>query len=133
MSLSRNEARVKSMIILYQGFLCEKNKIDYDIDNIIKNNLDEEDDFVYKLVFGIIDNRDKIENIANKYLGSWPINRLGLTDRAIIDIAIYELLFTDIDGKIAINEAIIISKKYSDDRVVKIINGVLDKIYNLER
>ena len=42
-----------------------------------------------------------------------------------------ELLYTDIDGKVAIDEAINISKEYCDEKIVKMINGVLDKIYHM--
>ena len=133
MSLNRNEARVKSMTILYQISLYCKNKINYNIEDIINDNLNENDEFVNELVYGVINNKTKIDDIANKYLGSWPINRLGLTDANIIRCAIYEMLYTDIDGKIVINEAIEISKKYSDEKVTKIINGVLDKVYHNER
>ena len=71
-----------------------------------------------------------IDKIANNYLGTWPIERLGFTDQAILRMAIYELLYTDTPDLVCINEAIELSKKYSDDSVSKIINGVLDKIYH---
>lgn len=131
MSLSRTDARKKAMTILYQISLYEKNKIDYDFDEVIKENLDSIDNFVLELVHGVIDNKGNIDKLADKYLDNWELRRLGLTDQAIIRIAIYELLYTDIDGKVAIDEAINISKEYSDEKVVKMINGVLDKIYHM--
>jgi transcription antitermination protein NusB len=131
MSLSRTDARKKTMTILYQISLYEKNKIDYDFDEVIKENLDSIDNFVLDLVHGVIDNKSSIDELADKYLDNWELRRLGLTDQAIIRIAIYELLYTDIDGKVAIDEAINISKEYSDEKVVKMINGVLDKIYHM--
>ena len=133
MSLTRNESRKKAMTVLYQESLYKKNKIDYKINDLIEENIDNEDKFSLELINGVIDNIENIDTLANKYLGSWPINRLGLTDAAILRIAIYELLYTKTDGKIIIDEAIEISKKYSDEKVAKIINGVLDKIYKLER
>ena len=63
-------------------------------------------------------------------MNNWNISRLGLTDAAILRVAIYELLYTDTPEKVVINEAIELSKKYSDDKVVKMINGTLDKIYH---
>ena len=131
MSLSRTDARKKAMTILYQISLYEKNKIDYNFDEVIKENLDSIDNFVLELVHGVIDNKSDIDNFANKYLDNWELRRLGLTDQAIIRIAIYELLYTDIDGKVAIDEAINISKEYCDEKIVKMINGVLDKIYHM--
>ncbi len=130
MSLSRNDARIKAMMILYQIFLYDKNHIDYELDDIIKENLEELDHFVLSLVHGVLDHREQLDDMANRYLGSWPIRRLGFTDQSILRVAIYELLYTDTDGKIVINEAIDIGKKYSDEKVVKMINGVLDKVYH---
>ena len=58
------------------------------------------------------------------------MERLSKIDQAIISIGIYELLYTDTPDLVCINEAIELAKKYSDDKVVKMINGVLDKIYH---
>ena len=71
-----------------------------------------------------------IDNNISKYLENWTIDRLGLTDQAIIRISVYELLYTNTPNLVCINEAIELSKKYSDEKVSKMINGVLDKIYH---
>ena len=70
------------------------------------------------------------KNNISKYLETWTIDRLGLTDQAIIRISVYELLYTNTPNLVCINEAIELSKKYSDEKVSKMINGVLDKIYH---
>ncbi len=126
MSISRTKAREEAMTILYQINLYEKNKIKYEIEELLQ----EKDEFTKELVTGVINNYDKLNDIANKYLNNWNINRLGLTDAAIIRIASYELLYTDTPEKVIINEAIELAKNYSDEKVVKMINGVLDKIFH---
>jgi len=78
----------------------------------------------------VLEHEDEIIILANKYLNNWNISRLGLTDAAIIKIAIYELLYTDTPKKVVIDEAIELAKEYSDEKVVGMINGVLDKIYH---
>lgn len=118
------------MIILYQIFLYESNDISFKVDDIISHQLDVKSDYVNSLVHGVIDNRDKIDELANKYLTDWDIYRLGFTDQTILRIAIYELMYTNTPYKVCIDEAIELSKKYSDDKVSKMINGVLDKIYH---
>ena len=55
-----------------------------------------------------------------------------MVDQAIFEIAIYELIYTDTPKKVVIDEAIKLSKKYSEESVVKMLNGVLDKIYHEE-
>ncbi len=132
MALNRTESREKIMILLYQILLYDKNNIKYDVNDIITDKSEELSEYIVDSLKGIIDNKNGLVNIANKYLGSWPMNRLGLTDQAIILLGIYELINTKIEGPIVINEAINLSKKYSDDQVSKIINGVLDNVYHNE-
>ncbi len=127
--ITRSEAREKIMTILYQVNIFNKNKLDYKLDEIIKNNLEVDNEFVKDIVYGVTTYQNEIDFLANKYLKDWKIERLGNTDQAILRIAIYELIYTDTPDVVAINEAIELSKKYSDDNVSKMINGVLDKIY----
>ena len=87
-------------------------------------------EFLSSLVNGVLNNIDEIDRYISKYLENWNIERLGLTDQAIIRIATYELIYTDTPNLVCINEAIELSKKYSDEKVSKMINGVLDKIYH---
>lgn len=136
---NRTITREKAMTVLYQIFLYKKNNINYDVKEVIEEIMDSEEIeerkkintiFLNDLVTGVLDNIDNIDNSISKYLENWSIDRLGLTDQAIIRIGVYELLFTDTPDLVCINEAIELSKKYSDDKVVKMINGVLDKIYH---
>ena len=99
---------------------------------LIKEQLEIENDFVYSSVHGIIDNQEKISQLANKYLVDWNIDRLSKVDKAILSLGIYELIYTEVPSVVAINEAIELSKKYSDEKVTKMINATLDKIYHEE-
>lgn len=128
MQINRSEAREKAMTILYQITLHENNKIDYNIDWLIKEQVQVQNDFVEDLVYGVISNKEEIINVINKYLKNWTIDRLGLTDQAILEIAVYEIIHTSTPNVVCINEGIELSKKYSDEKVSKLINGVLDKI-----
>ncbi len=128
--VNRSELRKKIMTILYQISIYKKNKIEYDIENIIKEVTLVENEFVKDIVYGVITYENEIIELANKYLNNWTIDRLGNTDAAILKIGIYELVYTDIPPAIAINEAIELAKIYSDDNVKKMINATLDKIYH---
>ena len=127
--MDRHKSRYKIMTILYQVFLYRKNKIDVNLESIINEQLEEENEYIESSVKGIIKNEELLEEKANKYLTNWTLDRLGYTDQAIIKLAIYEMLYTEIEEKICINEAIELAKQYSDENVVKMINGVLDKVY----
>ncbi len=139
MKANRTITREKAMTILYQIFLYNKNKISYTIDEIIDELMEEIDiedrkkidiEFLKELISGVLDNIKDIDEKIEKYLENWSLERLGLTDQAIIRISVYELLYTDTPDLVCINEAIELSKKYSDEKVSKMINGVLDKIYH---
>ena len=139
MKANRTITRENAMRVLYQIFLYKKNKIDYTTNGVIEEYMDNipleerkiiNTEFLKELVEGVLNNREDIDNNISKYLENWTIDRLGLTDQAIIRISVYELLYTNTPNLVCINEAIELSKKYSDEKVSKMINGVLDKIYH---
>ena len=125
---SRSELREKIMIILYQIDINKSQHINFNVEEIISDNLDIDNEFVRDTVYGVITYEDEIIKIANKYLKDWDINRIDKTGAAILKMAIYELKYTDTPHIVVINEAVELAKKYSDDSVRKIINAVLDKM-----
>lgn len=127
MAKTRNELRNIAMIILYQIDIYEERGVDYNIDSVIKDNLDVDNEFVKDIVYGVTTYKDSLDEIANKYIEGWTIDRIDKTGASILRMALYELKFTDTPEIVVINEAIELSKKYSDDAVRKIINAVLDK------
>ena len=127
---NRSELREVIIKVLYQIYLYDEANIEYDYKELIKEQLEVENDFVETSIKGIIDNQKEIVKIANKYLKDWTMDRLNKVDQAIISLGIYELIYTDTPSIVSINEAIELSKKYSDEAVTKMINGVLDKVYH---
>jgi len=130
MSVSRSELREKIMTILYQSEMYDKSKYDYKIEDIIKENTTITSDFVEEIVGGVIEHRSEIDEIANKYLTDWTIDRLDNLGATILRMSIYEIMYTDTPKIVVINEAIELAKKYSDENVRKMINAVLDKLIN---
>lgn len=129
---NRSELREIIMRVIYQINLLEESKLDYDINSLIKEQIEVENDFVNESINGILKNKNKLVSFANKYLKDWTMDRLNKVDQAILLLAIYELIYTDTPSIVSINEAVELSKKYSDEAVTKMINGVLDKIYHDE-
>lgn len=130
MQTNRSELRKQCMTILYQIEVYDTNNIPYTVDDVIKEVSVIDNEFVKDVVYGVITYKESIDELANKYLDSWTIDRLGNTDKAILRMGIFELLYTETPDIVAINEAIELAKVYSDDKVRKMINGVLDKIYH---
>ncbi len=118
------------MTILYQIEIYNKNHIKYDTNEVINEVAEVDNEFIKEIVYGVITHKEEIDEIANKYLDGWTISRLGNTDGAILRIGIFELLYTNTPEIVAINEAIELAKTYSDDKVRKMINACLDKVYH---
>ena len=129
---SRSELRDIIIKVLYQANLFDEAKINYDVDTLIKDQMEVQNDFVNDCVKGILDKKTEIYSIANSKLNNWTMDRLNKVDQAIVALGIYELKYTDVPSIVAINEAIELSKVYSDEAVTKMINGVLDKVYHEE-
>lgn len=130
MSVSRSELREKVMTILYQVEMYKKNKYDYNLNDVIRENVDIKSDFVDSIVNGVLEKHDELDEKANKYLTDWTIDRLDNLGATILRMGLYEILYSDTPNIVVINEAIELAKKYSDDNVKKMINAVLDKIIN---
>lgn len=126
--MTRSALREKAMVILYQIDIYKERKIEYDIDKVIKDNLEIDNEFVKDIVYGVITYKDSLDNIANQYMKDWTIDRLDKSGASIMRMAIYELKYMDTPDLVVINEAIELAKKYCDDNVRKIINAVLDQI-----
>ena len=130
MQKTRSELRENIMTILYQKNIYDHHKMNYDIDDVMKEVVVVDNEFVKEIVYGVITYQKEIDALANHYLKDWTIERLGNTDSAILRMGIYELMYTQTPPVVAINEAILLSKKYSDDDVRKMINSVLDRVYH---
>ncbi len=87
-------------------------------------------DFLYDLVWGTIEYRERIDKIITPAAPEWPIAQIALVDLVILRLAIYELLFKrEVPPKVAINEAVELSKTLGGPNSSKFVNGVLGTVY----
>lgn len=128
MTKTRSELREKCMIILYQYEIMNTGKTKTQIEEIIKDNIEVENEFVNTIVKGVLDHIEELNTLANRYMTDWTIDRIDKIGSAILRVAIYELKYTDTPEVVVINEAIELAKKYCDDNIKKMINAILDKI-----
>lgn len=129
---TRSELREIAMKSMYEVLVIRKTNTEYKVEDLIKENIEEENEFVNTLVNGALEKEKDITDLANKYLDGWSLDRFNLVDQSIIMLGIYELMYTDTPSIVVINEWIELSKKYSDEAVTKLINGLLDNIYHSE-
>lgn len=88
--------------------------------------------FVKSLLNGILSKKSEIDLVIEKAAPDWPLDKISIIDRNILRIGLYELLFADskeVPAKVAINEAIELSKNYGGEKSSKFVNGVLGSVY----
>lgn len=111
---------------------------DESMPEIIERNLAEfapgldDDTFARTLSAGTLEHRAVIDELIQKCAPEWPIDQVTAIDRTVLRLGIYELLYGNYDEvppKVAINEAIELSKTFGSDSSPRFINGVLGTIY----
>ena len=128
--MGRKKARDNAFKCIYQ-FEFEGKE---DINNILNycyqenDNSDEEKEYIQKIVMGVSEKYDEINNIILSKLKGWTISRIAKIDLAILRLSIYEIMYTDIPEKVSVNEAVEIAKTYGDDNSSNFVNGVLAKV-----
>lgn len=104
----------------------------YEIDLLSQRDIaNTEYDFIDDSVKVILSHLDKIDEIITANLTNWSIKRLNYVDRAILRFAVYELYYTETPYEIVINEALNLTRKFTDegdDKMVGFTNKVLDNI-----
>lgn len=108
------------------------------IQDIVKRNASEfaagvnDLSFVNSLVNGVLQKKDKLDEIITKAAPDWPIEKISVMDRNILRLGLYELLFGDrkeVPPKVAINESIELAKTFGGETSGRFVNGVLGAVY----
>lgn len=143
--MKRHNSRIFAALTLYQNDLLNQPKLkDLAAEDKIKNfadfkminedeisSYDVDQEFYEELIKLVNDNIDAIDEIIKSSLVKWSLNRLAFIDRAILRVATAEMLYTITPKEIIINEALEITRDYSetdDYLTVKFNNKVLDTI-----
>jgi N utilization substance protein B len=84
--------------------------------------------FAQSLIDGVRENRPQIDKLLSKHSANWAIKRMATIDRNVLRIAAYEMLHGDTPGRVAINEAIDIARRYGGLHSGAFVNGILDRI-----
>ncbi|AME09619.1 MULTISPECIES: transcription antitermination factor NusB [Gemella] len=120
---SRHELREAVFKILFQ---IEKTDLNFKELLELENEEISGSKYVNETLAQILMNIDEIDEVISLNLKDWKLERLSKMDRQILRIAAYEILYSEIPYKVSINEAVELSKKYSEkDESYKFINGVL--------
>ncbi|MBI5975316.1 transcription antitermination factor NusB [Staphylococcus canis] len=127
--MSRKIARSQAFQTLFQ---LEMKNSDLTIEEAIEFIKDDypnlDFDFIHWLVTGVKDHEPLLDEQISQHLDGWTINRLLKSDRIILRIAVFEILNSDTPSKVIINEAVELTKQFSDEDHYRFVNGVLSHI-----
>ena len=85
--------------------------------------------YAREIVDGVIDHRDDIDEQIATYSRGWTVARMPAVDRAVLRIAIWEILYNDeVPAAVAIDEAVTLAKEFSTDESGSFVNGVLGRV-----
>lgn len=126
-----SKMREYAFMLIYE-LEIQKEFSEESIDIFIANNDIEDKNarkYIRKVVRGIKTNEQELEKtISEKLKPEWQIQRVSKINIALLKLAIYEMLYSDVPYKVAINEVIELAKKYGDDNSASFINGVLANV-----
>lgn len=130
---NRHLARILVLQTLYEWDFYHGER---DAGKILERNLRdwapqlEEKGFTRELTNGFFEHRDEIDSAISKFAPDWPLQKITPVDRNVLRIGTFELLYNfEIPSKVAINEAIELSKTFGGESSGKFVNGVLGAVY----
>lgn len=126
--MTRREAREQAFCLLFEqaaggGEMEEILQAAQEARDLVPNS------FTESLVFGVEENRDKIDGLIRENLRGWSIHRLSKVSLAVLRLAVYEMLYEPaIPSSVSINEAVELAKTYGGQGDSAYVNGVLSSV-----
>ena len=128
---ARSKARKQSLDLLYEGDIRGLAPLELlELRDIVEEGPDARAmrDYAKELIVGIADHRRKIDELISTYAQGWDMDRLPAVDRNILRLGIYEILWTDMEDAISIDEALNLARELYTDDSAGYIHGVLGRI-----
>lgn len=125
----RSNAREVAMKLVFEYLFNNQINEQLITDLSQEYQLTTEQDYASRTYFGVVNNLQNLNQIIQQHAIGFSIDRIFKVDRAILLVALYEILFdATIDYKVSVNEALNLAKKYSTEKSSKFINGILAKV-----
>lgn len=128
--MGRREAREKLFGLVFEMSFKEQNELEGVIERADEENI--LDDYIRSSLIGIYEKLGEIDLRISDTSKDWKVERISRISVSAMRIAVYEMLYASLPYQVAINEAVIIVKKYDDDNAHVFVNGVLNKIADKE-
>jgi transcription antitermination protein NusB len=117
---SRKTARRQALYLLYQWDLTGQ-----ELASLFEG---EPDAFARELAESVSERAEKLDIRISAASPDWPADRLGTLERNILRIGVYELEENTVPREVAINEAVVLAKRYASEDAARLVNGVLGQI-----
>ena len=126
---TRTQARESVIGLLYAYDLGNEGIVKF-VDEILEDKKirNQQKEFALKIFNGTVENIEAIDNEIKAHLNQGTLEDIGSVEKSILRLAVYEILFENLQKAIVINEAIELSKRLASDGAPKFVNGLLDKI-----
>lgn len=129
--MGRKKARDNAFKCIYQLEFSKDIEMSKILDFCYEENQNEEEEkeYISRVLEGVNNNLDKIDEIILSNLKNWSLERIAKIDLAIIRLAIYEIIFEkDIPVKVSANEAVELAKLYGNNDSKSFVNGIIAKV-----
>lgn len=90
-------------------------------------------DFCLSLVFGVQRNRDELDAMLTETAQNWSLDRMAATDRNVLRLGAFEILYAETPQRAAINEAVELAKRFGSAQSAAFVNGILDRFVSDRR
>jgi N utilization substance protein B len=125
----RSRAREIALQALFQEDLNPNNSLE-NLGVFLGARLQDEQlrEFAKQLVMGVKRNQEELDQMLAEKAANWSVPRMAATDRNLLRMGAYEIRFMDTPDRVAVDEAIELSKRYGTAQSPQFINGILDKL-----
>jgi N utilization substance protein B len=96
-------------------------------------NAPELEEFCLSLILGVRRNQTELDALLSKTADNWSLARMAATDRNVLRLGAYEILYTDTPDRAAINEAVELAKRFGSAQSAQFVNGILDKFLHRDK
>lgn len=130
----RSRAREVALQVLYQDDLNPQQEPAVTDEFLVARlKASELVEFGRSLVAGVRRNRAELDELLERTADNWSLSRMAAADRNVLRLGAYELLFTDMPERVAINEAVELAKRYGSRQSAQFVNGILDRLLKEHR
>ncbi len=84
-------------------------------------------EFCWSLVQGVRRNWEELDDLLSRTAEHWSLDRMAVTDRNVLRLGAYEILYTDTPDRVAVNEAVELAKRFGAGQSAQFVNGILDQ------